>query len=557
LSAFAAAAPEQKPFVDYEVTPEVADGVLQDLALTMRLTGDVDGSTRIALPTSWSGADNLYRAVHDITAEGGKLKLDGKAGITITHAPGASIALHYKVRQDFQGPLSVEGGSPFRPTTQAKWFTAVGWTLFPQVQGRRDDPVSFHWGQAPAGWAMASDLDHATAPQDRRMGDILDSVLVGGEGLKVVEREAAGGTLRVAFHGQWNFNEADLAALQGRIAEASADFWREKAGQFFVAVTPIAAPDDATVQYGVGLGDAFSLWATPNVDQAGLRHILAHEYQHAWFPTRMGGVRSGPDEPLDYWLSEGFTDFYTLRILLRSGVWSLEDFVSDYNRILRNYSASPVRDAPNGLVAAQFWRDRSVADLPYQRGLLLAAVWDDRLRRSTHGREDLDDVVLAMKNGPDQHDGAVNNLRHAFRQLGGGDLQEDFVRYVDDGAHVLLPQDLFAGCANVRTYDLPDFERGFDPAATSARNGVVDGVDPRGPAYAAGLRNGMRILKREAGDNLDPRLDLVYRVEDQGVQKLIRYKPQGAKRVTHQEIALVPGLDAGQRKACARAMSGG
>jgi predicted metalloprotease with PDZ domain len=440
--------------IAYVVTPEVRDGTLQDLALSLDFTAEPSGITRIDLPSTWSGATQLYKAVHDITADGARLHMEGPATVVLTSAPHAHVSLRYKVRQDFDGEPAVAQGNPYRPITRPKWFTAIGWALFPEIEGRREVPVSFRWGPMPAGWNAASDLDHRIVGV-RRVDDLLDSVLTGGEAMQVLERPFDGGRIRIAFHGRWKVSEQQIADLQAKIARTSADFWKDHGEEFFVAVTPLQAPPGQTAQFGVGLGDAFSLWATSDVDEASLRHILAHEHQHVWFPTRVGGVRSGPDEPLDFWLSEGFTDFYTLRILLRSGVYSLEDFTADYNHILRAYALSPVREAPNATIRARFWKDRAVADLPYQRGLLLAALWDDRLRRSSGGKANLDQVVLTMKalaGRPGAQGQAPANLKTAFRTLGGGDLGPDLTRYVDAGHAVVLPADLFGACAVVRTY---------------------------------------------------------------------------------------------------------
>ena len=180
------------------------------------------------------------------------------------------------------------------------------------------------------------------------------------------------------------------------------------------------------------------------------------------------------------------------------------------------------------MIAARFWDDRAVADLPYQRGLLLAALWDDRMRRISHGTRDLDDAILKMKDDTDAHrpwtrHGAPANLQAVYAQLGGGDLSSDVARFVDKGAPVFLPADMFGDCATVEPIDAPTFERGFDTAATGARDGFVAGVDPKGPAYAAGLRNGMRIIKREGGRLGDPTAPVSYRIEDQGVVKTIAW----------------------------------
>jgi predicted metalloprotease with PDZ domain len=554
-----AAPPSLPPVpVEYQVTPELDDGRLKDLAVEMRFLADAHGRTRVDLPEAWSGATQLYNAIHDLDVQGARVTRQGPAGLILASAPRAPIVLRYRLEQDFAGAPAVGAGSPFRAAVQPAWFTAVGWTLFAEVEGRRGQTVHFHWGQAPKGWTLASDLDREPRG-GRRTEALFDSVLVGGKDLKVLERPApGGGSLRIAVHGDWNFKTDKVADLVARIESASAGFWKEQGADFFVAMTPLASRGQ-TVQYGVGLGDAFSLWATRDQDEASLRHILAHEHQHTWFPTRVGGVRVGPDEPLDYWLSEGFTDFYTLRILLRAGVYSLEDFTADYNRILRAYAASPVRDAPNRLIAARFWDDRSVADLPYQRGLALAALWDDRMRRLSNGNRNLDTVILKMKAEADAglaRHGAVANLATAYKSLGGGELLSDFSRYVEKGARVYLPADLFGDCAVVKTEDAPVFVRGFDTAATGAHDGLVAGVDPKGPAFNAGLRNGMRILKRESGHLGDPLAPLTYRVDDHGHERLISYLPIGRDHVTQQRIVLADDMTGDKRARCTRVMAG-
>lgn len=552
------AAPGSVSPVSYQVTPQISAGRLTDLRVDVALSGDADGTTRMRLPDRWSGAEDLWRAVHDIQATGGRVRKLSDAELEVVHAPGAPIVVSYKVRQDFRGELSTDAGPPFRAVVRPDRFTVLGWALFAEVAGPQGRPVSFHWGQTPAGWTVASDLDHPGKTKDT--GDLLDSILVGGSELEIVETEAAGGRIRIAMHGDWKFTSAQFSTLIGRIAETSSDFWGDRDEDFFVAVTPMISPGHGGAQYGVGLGDAFSLWSTTDVAEPGLRHIVAHEHQHVWFPTRVGGVRTGSDEPLDYWLSEGFTDFYTLRFLLRSGLWTPEEFVADYNRILKDYANSPVIAAPNSLVPVGFWEDPHVADLPYQRGLMLATVWDHRLRRSTGGARDLDDVVLDMRRramGQTRQGNAVENLRLSYRAFGGS-LDADYANLVDAGRPVRLPADLFGDCAVVTSSKVRVFDRGFDSASTNASGGVVTGVDPEGPAYAAGLRNGMRIVGRmSTGPEQDSRVELLYQVQDRSADRVIRYRPQGSRMITLQEVILTPGMDAAAKADCARSMSGG
>ncbi len=66
----------------------------------------------------------------------------------------------------------------------------------------------------------------------------------------------------------------------------------------------------------------------------------------------------------------------------------------------------------------------------------------------------------------------------------------------------------------------------------------------------------MQIVKREAGKPGDSRVDLTYRVLDNGVERVITYKPEGDKRITLQEFALKARLGESERKACAARLGG-
>jgi predicted metalloprotease with PDZ domain len=129
-------------------------------------------------------------------------------------------------------------------------------------------------------------------------------------------------------------------------------------------------------------------------------------------------------------------------------------------------------------------------------------------------------------------------------------------RCVEKGELILLPADTFGPCGTVATLDLAEFTRGFDSEKTAASGNVITGIDPDGPAYAAGMRDGMKIIKREAGKPGDSRVELVYRVNDNGTERTIRYKPEGKKRVTLQELQLTANLDAAARAACVARIGG-
>jgi hypothetical protein len=66
----------------------------------------------------------------------------------------------------------------------------------------------------------------------------------------------------------------------------------------------------------------------------------------------------------------------------------------------------------------------------------------------------------------------------------------------------------------------------------------------------------MQIVKRESGKPGDSRVPLSYRLLDNGVERVIAYKPEGEKRVTLQEFTLQPSLSDGDRRACVARLGG-
>lgn len=109
---------------------------------------------------------------------------------------------------------------------------------------------------------------------------------------------------------------------------------------------------------------------------------------------------------------------------------------------------------------------------------------------------------------------------------------------MSNGEPILLPANTFGPCATVVTEQRPSFSRGFDADATSNAGNVATGVDPLLPAYAAGLRNGMKILARTEGEPDNALVPYALLVEDKGKQRTIRYLPQVRERVTVQQFRI-------------------
>jgi predicted metalloprotease with PDZ domain len=557
--ALVSAAPARSDVV-YRVTPEVDDGRLQDLEVEARFPADASGRTLLELPDHGGADKDWWRLLSDLQVDNAAVQLRSPAERVLLSKPGATITVRYRVSSGYDHDPTVADGNPYRPIIRPTWFQVMGERIFVVPKGREKAKVTFSWGTLPSGWTAASDLEHATV---QTVDSAQSSLLIGGADVRVIERRtSSGGLLRLAYRGDWAFAPEALADKIAEVGIVEDRFWREGGKPYLVSLIPLTPLPTGHSSGGRGLSEAFALFEEPTVTLDRFPFLLAHERMHTWIPFGLGGL---PDEKeaLDYWFSEGFTDFYATRLLLRSGVWSLDDFVSRANEMLARYWQSGARNAPDARIQEGFWSDGVVQQLPYDRGWLLATLWDNRLRRSSGGRVNLDAAMLKQRALALQNDAggvtikAAQLFPTAYRLAGGGDLSSDLTKYVEGGATVELPADLYGACAAVATEHFAAFDRGFD-GAKSAETGVITGVEPDGPAYAAGLRDGMKRLGREGIVDGDSRVEIGYRViDDKGSERVIRFHPAGKLQVTLQQVRVAPGLSPSQLAACTRLVSGG
>jgi predicted metalloprotease with PDZ domain len=554
--------------VRYTLSPEFDGGHMRALDVEIRFAGDTDGTTRLTWPEHWAGENKLAQWTRDLRVDGAISVHEGANGERIIRAaPRAPLTVRYRIVSAYDhDPTVDEWQQQSWPIIRPRWFYAAGEALFAAPNDRNDASATFEWRGAPAGFGFASDLEHLAGPRRQAVrpgtvNNIVESMLIGGYDLRVTGSADSGSGVRVATIGSYAFNPDALAPVALRVISAERGFWGTDAGApFLVTMAPLKASKTRQSFSGTGRGDAFAMWVGQDIPLPMLTWLLGHEYFHTWNPAHLGGLPGGPGEPRQFWFSEGFTDFYARRLMVRAGLTSPQEFVDEWNEALLRYGTSPFRTTPNNLAAEKFWSDEDAQKLPYDRGSILAALWDYRLRATSGGRRTLDAVMhrqLSMvhktsdESGPYAADYFVKLARAA-----GLDVQPDIARYVTRGALVMLPSGAFGPCARVRTERRPVFERGYDAEATTAAGNVVHGLRPDSPAFAAGLRNGMRILKRISGTYGNSTADYVMQVDDRGTERLIRFRPAGLQSIVVQQLTLDRVRAAREPKACAASLGG-
>ena len=334
------AAPER---VDYTLRPEMIEGALQAVRVEISFRGDADGETRLELPSSWGGEEELWRGVDDLRIVRGATLADGDgpAARVLRHEPSARITLSYRIIQDGEGPPTARGRGRYRPVIQPGYFHVIGETALVVPDIDETSPARVRIIGLPRGWRSASDLQHGGL----RLANVRASVIVGGD-FRLLN--APNGHARIAIRGDWSFTDQQFAREVGDIIGAQRDFWGDDRQPYLVTVLQQQAATNNISVGGTGLSDAFAFFATPNAEAIMITRTLAHEGNHTWIPGQIGGFPQ--DEALErgsYWLAEGFTEFLTGRLLVRQGVWGPAEYAADMNSMLDAYAQSSANTAPN------------------------------------------------------------------------------------------------------------------------------------------------------------------------------------------------------------------
>ncbi len=535
----------------YEVSPEIRNGELQALRVTLRLRAGADGRVLLELPRADVGVTDLWRYLRDFQADGATAVTAPNLSERLIEAkPGAPITVSYRVVSAYPHEPLVSELETYNPLISPTRFWVYGEALFayPKTAKR----ATFRWTGAPAGFGFASSLEHANG-KPMPIDDLIESASVGGTQVKLYRRTVAGAPVRVATIGQFGFGDDAFVDATVTIIAGERAFWGHKEGPFLVVAAPVVPEVGRGSIRGEGRNGAFAIQAAADTPLSAVKGVLAHEYFHTWNAARLGGTHEGDAERADYWFSEGFTDFYARKLSLRSGLFSVQDFLGDWNQMLAAYAASPVRAASDARVGPDFWKSQDAQKLPYQRGSILAATWDRELRTRSGGKAGLDDVMRAMrdraaklgKKGP-----KAPQLFEATIHRFGLDVRPDVERVLKGGAATLLPEDAFGGCIKVITRDTPRFAVGYKVEPRDEARVLVK-VDPASPAYAAGLREGMIYIRRVSGTPGDPTKTWTVRVSEDGHERELSYLPTGDGTQTLQQLEIPADLKPEALEACA------
>ena len=472
-------------------------------------------------PSSWAGASNLRRFIDSATIVNGTLVGNDEEKWTVRPDNNGDIVVRYWIKATQFAQANWFG----EPLHGSNWYFAFGPVLLSTFSG-----IGNTSARLSAGKGVFSNLPELSVSQKiyGRPPDPLEAFYFVGSDVQIAS-VVRDDQIRVAFPRSAPDDLSGFAMSAGRMFDGMRRAFNQPSSPYSLAVVPFGP---AQRFQGTAFPGGAAL-QTHGADFAKAKWEVAHELSHEWLPLQMGGLDSSKNAIDQYWFSEGFNDFLSRLLLLRSGGASFEEFIKEWNETMHDYAVSPARNMDAATLRSMYWRDADAGRIPYLRGSLLALRWQGGLVEAK-ARDDLQsrlEKMIRLRNSGS----AILRLQKIM--AGSGiNIASDIERFVVRGETIELSKKTFGPCAIVEKIRLPTFDRGFVPKKRDDGGWTATNVDPASHAYRAGIRDGMHLLELIGGNPQDSTVDYTFRVEVGQKIQTIAYRPAGKRTVEVQTV---------------------
>lgn len=245
----------------------------------------------------------------------------------------------------------------------------------------------------PPGWTVAS-VESIDVNGRFQVRDAEQSVFVVGRDLRPGRARAGSTEYVYTVTGSWAFDDKEVAeAVSSLLKEYEKTMGGAPQAISNIIISPFPRAVAAQVWSAETRGRTVTLvsgvWPSKVAAVSQLSGLLSHELLHLWVPN--GLALSG-----DYdWFYEGFTLYTALRVRMRQGQLSFNDYLNAMGNAFDSYKAARGSDDLS-LIDLSRRRFTGNSTLVYNKGMLVAFLYDLTLMRRTKGKNSLEDVYRAL-----------------------------------------------------------------------------------------------------------------------------------------------------------------
>ncbi len=494
---------QDKNEINYKVSHLIKDGV-PTLHINMLFKANPSSETILLLQDKAWGQENLFNTLKDLRSEQASeiIKEKDSNRIIIKHKKGIEkIKFSYSIQQDTEGNLTTK--NTYRPVVQEKYFHVFSHNVFmiprdyvPNSTTPFD--VSIEWEGFEKDFNLVNSFDTNNRKQkitDTNERYFHSAVFTGGDYRPYI-LDIKGNKAVLGIRGNWEiFQDSTMVNVLEKTLNVQREFWKDHSQKYFaVTMTPTYLEKGSSFQ-GSGLTNSFATSATNNkyLEPKGLVYLFNHELQHNW----IGHLIKNDNEEEQYWFSEGFTDYYTIKNIAKNNIYNLDEsyFISEFNQMIKALYTSSVKEAPNKEINYDnFWTSRDYGKLPYRRGAIFAFYLDNKIKQGSNGDKSLDDFMLELKEDAQKN---KQRITHSYfiskvNKYLKDDVKPFFDLHIENGKLYDL-ESIFKEF----NYQFNSTSEVFDLGFTFSKDKrLIADIDEASNAYKAGLRKGDRVTGR-------------------------------------------------------------
>ena len=418
----------------------------------------------------------------------------------LSATPGDRVQVRYRVRADRPGPFGAIAGSEHVCLNLAQVLAY---------------PVDARWNRftlrlrnVPPRWKVGLELPTSDSTYYAPSYDRLVDTPFHLSDSEETEFNHAGRSIRILAHPRGgDYNLRALKQMVRKIVATATELMGDVPFPSYTFVYHFSDAPGGGMEYRNGT----SIYGPRQCGECVMSGLTAHEFFHLWNIKR---IRPQSLEPVDFtqpnyspslWFSEGVTSAYSEYIRLQSGLRSQADFLARVGRLITDHErrpASRTQSAEESSIEAWLERhpaygrpDRSTSY--YLKGEIVAHLLDLSIRHATENRRSLDDVMRHLNREYAQK-GRYFNDTEALESIAGEvaarGLSGVFDELVRTAAKIRWNR--YLGYAGYKLSETKEsrLDLGMSLSNPPGLGIVVTEVEPTGPAAAAGLQLGDRLV---------------------------------------------------------------
>ena len=467
---------------------------------------DVHGELTIQMP-AWNALYEIRdfsSRVQQVGAFNGSHSLPIEKTDKLTwriHGDGL-VTIRYSIYWDSPGPFASQLNEQHAFINPAM--------VFMYIPDRRNESIFLALQDLPTRWNVATTINLSTFEAGRETAhtisatnydEFTDGPIEIGE-FKIFQLPATEPPIFVAVDGD-NWKQTDVENTLSKICKYEVELIGGAPYKRYLFIYHIGK-----AAQGAGGGMEHADGTAINVSSgAQIAGVSAHEFFHLWNVKR---IRPASLEPVDYtreqysralWFAEGVTSTYGSYALVRSGIWSKQEFYADLARQINELESRPANRWQSAEQSSlDTWLDKydyyngpEFSVSYYTKGQVLGDLLDILIRDRTENAKSLDDVLRKMnedfaRKGKTYRDSL--DVRLTAETVAGGSFEDFFNKYVASAEPLPYAAVLAKAGLLLQKQQVVRAELGFAYARDDNGKAMVKTVESGSTAERAGLSTG-------------------------------------------------------------------